>query len=112
MPDTPFLMYAAENSFASANPARVKAFLAAYREAIDILNKDDAVWVERGNIMKLQGEALTLFRDEAREDMMSKFQPNTEADIRKVFGVLLETGGAQLIGIDALPKEFMTLTYQ
>jgi NitT/TauT family transport system substrate-binding protein len=112
MPDTPFLMYAADTTFAAANPVRVKAFLAAYREAIEILNKDDAVWVERGTIMKLQGEALTLFRDEAREDMMSKFEPQTEGDVRKVFSVLLETGGAQLIGIDALPKEFMTLAYQ
>jgi NitT/TauT family transport system substrate-binding protein len=112
MPDTPFLMYAVESNFAAQNPARVKAFLAAYREAIEILNKDDAVWIERGNIMKLTGEALTLFRDEAREDMMSKFAPQTETDVRKVFSVLLETGGAQLIGIDTLPKDFMTLIYQ
>ncbi|HWM46231.1 MAG TPA: ABC transporter substrate-binding protein [Xanthobacteraceae bacterium] len=112
MPDTPFLMYAVDSKFATAYPARVKAFLAAYREALDILGKDDAVWVERGTIMKLQGQALTLFRDEAREDMMGKFEPQTEADIRKVFAVLLETGGAQLLGIDALPKEFMTLAYQ
>ena len=32
----------------------MKAFLApALREAIEIMRKDDAVWVERGNIMKL-----------------------------------------------------------
>ena len=112
LPDTPFLLYSADRAFAAANPERMKAYLAAHREAIEILGKDDAVWVERGNIMKLQGQALTLFRDEAREDMMSKFEPGTEADIRKVFSLLLETGGPQLIGIDALPKEFMTLAYQ
>jgi NitT/TauT family transport system substrate-binding protein len=112
LPDTPFLLYSADSNFASAHPERMKAYLAAYRESIDILRKDDAVWVERGNIMKLQGQALTLFRDEAREDMMDKFESRTESDIRKVFSVLLETGGAQLIGIDALPKEFMTLAYQ
>ena len=43
---------------------------------------------------------------------MNRFEPQTETDIRKVFSVLLETGGPQLIGIDALPKEFMTLAYQ
>jgi NitT/TauT family transport system substrate-binding protein len=112
LPDTPFLLYAADSGFAAAHPARMKAYLAAYREAIEILRKDDAVWIERGNMMKLQGQALTLFRDEAREDMMNKFEPQTETDIRKVFSVLLETGGSQLIGIDALPKEFMTLAYQ
>ena len=40
------------------------------------------------------------------------FEKNTEADVRRVFAALLETGGAQLIGIDALPKDFMTLAYQ
>ncbi len=112
LPDTPFLLYSADSNFASAHPERMKAFLAAYRESIEIMRKDDAVWIERGNIMKLQGQALTLFRDEAREDMMDKFGPQTESDIRKTFDLLLETGGAQLIGIDALPKEFMTLSYQ
>ncbi len=112
LPDTPFLLYSADSAFAAAHPERMKAYLAAYREAIEILRKDDAVWVERGNIMKLEGQSLILFRDEAREDMMNKFEPQTESDIRKVFSVLLETGGPQLIGIDALPKEFMTLAYQ
>jgi NitT/TauT family transport system substrate-binding protein len=112
LPDTPFLMYSADSTFAAANPQRMKAFLAALRESVEILRKDDAVWVERGNIMKLQGQSLVLFRDEAREDMMLKFEPQTEADVRKVFSVLLETGGSQLIGVDALPKDFMTLAYQ
>ncbi|MFL6795838.1 MAG: ABC transporter substrate-binding protein [Xanthobacteraceae bacterium] len=112
LPDTPFLLYSADSTFTTANPQRMKAFLAALRESIDILRKDDAVWAERGSIMKLQGQALSLFRDEAREDMMDKFEPQTEADIRKVFSVLLETGGTQLIGVDALPKDFMTLAYQ
>ena len=47
MPDTPFLLYSADSTFAAAHPARMKAYLAAYREAIEILRKDDAVWVER-----------------------------------------------------------------
>jgi len=105
-------MYSADSTFAAANPERMKAFLAALRESIEIMRKDDAVWVERGNIMKIQGQSLVLFRDEARDDMMMKFEPQTEADVRKVFSVLLETGGSQLIGVDALPKDFMTLAYQ
>jgi NitT/TauT family transport system substrate-binding protein len=112
LPDTPFLMYTAEMNFAAAHPANVRAFLAAYRDAIDILRSDDAVWVERGKEIKLEGQALTLFRDEAREDMMNSFTKNTEADIRKTFAVLLETAGPAIMGMTQLPDGFMTLEYQ
>ncbi|HEX9465408.1 MAG TPA: ABC transporter substrate-binding protein [Alphaproteobacteria bacterium] len=112
LPDTPFLMYTADMTFAAAHPANVKAYLAAYRDAIDILRKNDDVWVERGREIKLEGQALTLFRDEAREDMMSTFTAGTEADIRKTFDVLLATAGPSVLGMSRLPDGFMTLAYQ
>lgn len=112
LPDTPFLMYTAEMNYAAAHPANIKAFLAAYREAIEILRTNDAVWLDRGKEMKLEGQALTLFRDEAREDMMSIFTNNTEADIRKTFEVLLATAGPAIMGMTQLPDGFMTLEYQ
>ena len=112
LPDTPFLMYTADMNYAAAHPANVRAFLAAYRDAIEILRTDDAVWVERGKELKLEGQALTLFRDEAREDMMSSFTRNTEADIRKTFEVLLATAGPAIMGVTQLPDGFMTLEFQ
>jgi NitT/TauT family transport system substrate-binding protein len=112
LPDTPFLMYTVEGNYAAAHPANVKAFLAAYRESVKILNTDDSVWVERGAEMKLEGKALTLFRDEARADVMDRFAPSTEADIRKTFDILLATAGAAVLGMSQLPDGFMTLDYQ
>jgi ABC-type nitrate/sulfonate/bicarbonate transport system substrate-binding protein len=112
LPDTPFLMYTADMNYAAAHPANVRAFLGAYRDAIEILRTDDAVWAERGKELKLEGQALTLFRDEAREDMMSSFTKNTEADIRKTFEVLLATAGPAIMGVTQLPDGFMTLEYQ
>jgi ABC-type nitrate/sulfonate/bicarbonate transport system substrate-binding protein len=112
LPETPFLMYTAEMGYAAAHPQNVRAFLAAYREAIDILRTDDTPWVERGKEIKLEGRALTLFRDEAREDMMSSFAKTTEADIRKTFDLLLATAGPQIMGMTALPDGFMTMAYQ
>jgi NitT/TauT family transport system substrate-binding protein len=112
LPDTPFLMYTAEMGYAAAHPGNVRAFLAAYREAIEILRSDDAPWVERGKEIKLEGRALTLFRDEARADMMSSFAKTTEADIRKTFDVLLATAGPAIMGMTALPAGFMTTEYQ
>jgi NitT/TauT family transport system substrate-binding protein len=112
LPETPFLMYTADMGYAAAHPLNVRAFLAAYREAIDVLRKDDAPWIERGKEIKLEGRALTLFRDEAREDMMSSFTKTTEADIRKTFDLLLATAGPQIMSMTALPAGFMTMEYQ
>jgi NitT/TauT family transport system substrate-binding protein len=112
LPDTPFLLYTVEASYAAARPNNVKAFLAAYRDAVDILRTDDAVWLERGTEMKMSEEAAALFRKEARTDIWTTFAPDTEANIRKTFNVLLETAGPAILGINELSSDFMTLEYQ
>jgi NitT/TauT family transport system substrate-binding protein len=113
LPETPFLMHAADAGYAAKNPGNTKAFLAALREAIQILNADDAVWVEKGRDLKITDKtALEIFRDEARADMMTTFSSTTEADIRKTFDVLLAVGGVSVMGMSTLPDGFMTLAYQ
>jgi NitT/TauT family transport system substrate-binding protein len=112
LPDTPFLLYTVEASYAAARPNNVKAFLAAYRDAVNILRTDDAVWLERGTEMKMSEEAAALFRKEARTDIWTAFAPDTEANIRKTFDVLLETAGPAILGINELSSDFMTLEYQ
>jgi NitT/TauT family transport system substrate-binding protein len=112
LPDTPFLLYTVESNYAAAHPGNVKAFLAAYRDAVGILRTDDAVWLERGKEMNMSAEAAALFRNEARTDIWMTFAPDTEANIRKTFYVLLETAGPAILGISALDPGFMTLDYQ
>jgi NitT/TauT family transport system substrate-binding protein len=110
--DTPFLLYTVEADYAAAHPGNVKAFLSAYRDAVQILQADDAVWLERGREMKMSEEAAALFRKEARTDVWTTFAPDTEANIRKTFDVLLETAGPAILGINELSPGFMTLDYQ
>ncbi len=113
LPDTPFLMHVADAGYAAKNPGNTKAFLAALREAIQILNTDDTVWVEKGRDLKITDKtALEIFRDEARADMMTTFSPTTEVDIRRTFDALLAVGGASVMGMSTLPDGFMTLAYQ
>jgi NitT/TauT family transport system substrate-binding protein len=112
LPDTPFLLYTVETSYAAAHPNNVKAFLAAYRDAVAILQTDDAIWLERGKEMKMSDEAAALFRKEARTDVWSTFAPDTEVNIRKTFGVLLEAAGPAILGFGELSPDFMTLDYQ
>jgi NitT/TauT family transport system substrate-binding protein len=112
LPDTPFLLYTVEANYAATHPSNVKAFLAAYRDAVEILRTDDAVWLERGKEMKMSEEAAVLFRKEARTDVWTKFAPDTETNIRKTFHVLLEAAGPAILGIGELSPGFMTLDYQ
>jgi NitT/TauT family transport system substrate-binding protein len=112
LPETPYLMYAAEEGYAKAHVNNIKAFLEAYREAIDILNKDDAVWIEQGKELKMSEAESALFRKEARTDIRSKFDPHTEANIHKVFDLILETAGSKVLGLTELKPGFMTLDYQ
>jgi hypothetical protein len=47
-----------------------------------------------------------------RHDLMSKFEPTTEAAVRNIFDVLLATAGPAVLGMSKLPDAFMTKEYQ
>lgn len=113
LPDTPFLIYTVDNKYAAKKPDNVKAFLAAYREAMHILDTDDAVWMERASELKMMEEpVIKTLISETRPVLMSKFSPSTEADIRKTFTMLLDLAGAETLGLSELGPGFMTLDYQ
>lgn len=113
LPDTPFLVYTADIKFAAAKPNNVKAFLAAYREAIDTLMTNDAVWFERAKELKMMDDAVVAELIKAsRPALMSKFGPTTEADMRKTFDVLLATAGAEAMGVAELAAGFITTEFQ
>jgi NitT/TauT family transport system substrate-binding protein len=112
MPDTPFLLYAFDTKYAAAKPQNVKAFVAAYQDAVQILRTDDEVWLERGRQLQFPDEASALFRKEARTDIWPRFEPDTRANIRKVFEAYLPLAGAEVLGTATLPDDFMTLAYQ
>jgi NitT/TauT family transport system substrate-binding protein len=112
LPDTPFLLYAFDVKYVTAKPENVKAFVAAYEDAVKILRSDDEVWLEHGKQLGFTNAVSALFRREARTDIWLDFASGTEADIRHVFDVLLPIAGAEALGISALPDHFMTVEYQ
>jgi NitT/TauT family transport system substrate-binding protein len=111
-PDAPFLLFGAQTDYAAAHPKNLRAFMAAYREAVQILAVDDEAWVEQGRIMKMEDSSIPLVREEMRADLLSKFDPTTEAGIRKTFDIMLTTAGPEVLGMRKLPDRFMTLDYQ
>jgi ABC-type nitrate/sulfonate/bicarbonate transport system substrate-binding protein len=113
IPDAPYILFAAQLDYASRHPANIRAFLAAYREAVGIMNSDDNVWVEAAKTLKIvDPDIVAKFRDQTRPLFVPAFSPDAEADIRRTFDVLVETSGPALFGMSKLPDNFMTLTYQ
>jgi len=112
MPDTPFLLYAFDTAYAAAKPGNVKAFVAAYQDAVKILRENDEVWLERGRQLQFPDEATALFRKEARTDIWLRFEPDTQARIKTVFDAFLPIAGAEVLGTANLPDGFMSLAYQ
>jgi NitT/TauT family transport system substrate-binding protein len=110
--DVPFLFHAASQNYTSAHPANVKAYLAAYREAVQILNTNDDIWMEVGRRQKMDDAAIPPLRDEMRRDLMARFEPTTEAAVRNIFDVLLATSGPEILGMNKLPDVLMTMEYQ
>ena len=113
LPDTPFLIYTVDSKYAAAKPQNVKAYLAAYQEAMHILQTDEAPWLERAGELKMMEEAVvkTLIK-ETRPVLMSKFTEHTEADIKKTFAMLLELAGAEVLGLNDIGSGFLTTKYQ
>jgi len=113
LPDTPFIMYAVDTNYAAAHDDNVRAFLAAYREAIDILESDDAVWADRAKELNMTDAAVVAkLRDLSRPMLMKTFAPDAEANIRRMWAVLLATAGAEKLGMSDLVDGFMTVRYQ
>lgn len=113
LPDTPFLIYTVTDKYAASKPQNVRAYLAAYQEAMHILQTDDAPWLERAGELKMMEESVvkTLIK-ETRPVMMSKFTEKTEADIKKTFDILLEVAGPEVLGLNDLGSGFVTTKFQ
>ena len=66
-------------------------------------------WGDRG---LTRSEASALFRTEGRTDIWPKFEPDTQAKIRKLFEAYLPLAGSEVLGTATLPDNFMTLDFQ
>jgi NitT/TauT family transport system substrate-binding protein len=114
IPDAPYSLVATRMDYAAKHPQNVKAFLSAYREAVDMLMNDDAVWFDQAKqLLKItESDLVSKLREQTRPLFVPKFTPETEADIRRTFGILLETAGPGPLGMSRLPDGFLTSEYQ
>jgi NitT/TauT family transport system substrate-binding protein len=113
LPPMPFLFYGVREAYLAAHPQNVRAYLAAYRDAVAFLRTDDNIWTEHGKTLQMLPEPILLLRDELRVDLETTFKPTIEADLQTAFAYLLKEAGADALGgFTALPGEWMTRDYQ
>jgi len=102
--EAPFLFYTFNKDFVEKHPETVKAFAAAYKEAIEFLKTDEAVWTEIAGNMKITSDkTIELMKENARANIFTEMTPPMEANIRAIFDVLLAEAGEKELGLDGLP---------
>jgi len=85
--------------FADAHHELIDRFLAATRKANEIMTASDPEWDAVRPLMQVDDDAMfKVFRSVTREGMPLRPVAAEEADARKLFKVLADIGGAELVG--------------
>jgi len=100
------LGYVFRESWANEHRAAVLGFIAASKDAKELLRTSDAEWdrLHADGAIKDEGKALTTLRDRYRDGIPARTVKEEQADAQKLFSVLAEIGGEKLVGkATALP---------
>jgi NitT/TauT family transport system substrate-binding protein len=92
------LGYVFDEAWARRNSDVVTRFLAAAREAKEILATSDAEWQRIASLTGVRGESLTVLRDRYREGIPRRPVAEEEADARVLYRILAQQGGRELVG--------------
>ncbi len=104
-PATPLLGYVVSEELVNAKPELVAALKKASRDAKDLLMTDQAAWDRLRPIMNAEDDAeFTALRDGWRAGVPAD-APVNEANAAKVFALMAELGGEELLGkVTTLPE--------
>jgi len=94
----PQLGYVFYESFAAANPELIAAFAEASRAAKELL-QGDAEWERIRPLTKAEDDAtFAALKRRFREGIIERWGESERADAAKVYGILAELGGEELVG--------------
>jgi len=91
--------FAFSDKWANENEAMVKGFLAAVREAVAMLDRDEKVWQEVRPLMKVKDQAtFEALQTSFRAGILRRPLLMEQADVGRLYSVLVELGGKKLVG--------------
>ena len=91
--------YTFDGTWAARNGSTVERFLAAARQAKDILASSQAEWQRLAPRMRVtDANALAIYRQRYGESIVRRSLAEEEADARALYRVLAEIGGTELVG--------------
>jgi NitT/TauT family transport system substrate-binding protein len=91
--------YTFDGTWAARNGSTVERFLAAIRQAKDVLASSEAEWRRLApRIGATDAKALAIYRQRYGEGIVRRPLAEDEADARALYLVLAEIGGAELVG--------------
>src|SRR5215813_7581379 len=91
--------YTFDRTWAARNGSTVERFLAAARQAKDILASSQAEWQRLAPRMRVTDlDALAIYRQRYGEGIVRRSLAEEEADARALYLVLAEIGGSELVG--------------
>ena len=91
--------FAFRESWAKRQERALKGFLAAVKEAVRLLDQSDDIWDDIRPLMNAKDEASFLaLKATFREGILRRPLVVEQADVTQLFQILLEFGGASLVG--------------
>ncbi len=97
--EVPLIGYVFDEAWGHAHRQELDGFLRASQQAKQILLESDAEWTRLRPLMRVSDEATFLaLRDGYRRGIPARWGPAERADAKKLFAILAEQGGEQLVG--------------
>lgn len=91
--------FAFDENWAEKNEPQIKGFLAAVKDAIAILDKEEDIWNEiRGRMNADDDETFAALKKSFRAGILRRPLVVEQADVGRLYDVLAELGGKKLVG--------------
>ncbi len=97
--DLSFVGWTFDEKFALENKELINAFLKASKQAKEILQNDEKEWNRIKNIMNVKNDIeFEALKSGYKKGIITTFNQNNIDDFQKVFKILLQEGGKDLVG--------------
>lgn len=107
-PPTTFFTF--RDAFIAGNPHLIRAFAAAFGEAVELMRSDDDVWEEISITVPREHREAFLMELRARWEsrITTLWNPDVARDLHRLFEEILRLGGPESTGFDRIPEGTFT----